>query len=54
MKFYFVDVIHVYEGREGEIEIFYQVGYTFLTLSILNWLADIRRLLACNILSGLG
>ena len=54
MKFYFVDVIHVYEGRKGEIEIFYQVSYTFLTLLILNWLADVRGLPACDILSGLG
>ena len=49
MKFYFVD-----EGRKGEIEIFYQVGYTFLTLLILNWLADVRGSLACDVLSGLG
>jgi len=36
MKFYFADVIHVYEERKEEIEIFYQVSYTFLTLLILN------------------
>jgi len=54
MMFYFVDVIHVYEGRKGEIEIFYQVIYAFLTLLILNWLADIGGLPACDILSGLG
>jgi len=54
MKFHFVDVIHVYEGRKGEIEIFHQVVYTFLTLLILNWLADIRGSPPCDILSGLG
>ena len=48
-EFYFVDVIHVYEGRKEEIEIFYQVVYTFLTLLILNLLADGRGSLACDI-----
>ena len=51
MKFYFVDVTHIYEGRKGEIEI---VVYTFMTLLILNWLADVRGSLVCDILSGLG
>jgi len=54
MKFYFVDMIHVYEGRKGEIEIFYQVVYTFMTLLILNWLADVGGSFACDILSRLG
>jgi len=54
MKFYFVDMIHVYKGRKGEIEIFYQVIYAFLTLLILNWLPDVGGSFACDILSGPG